>query len=102
MASVLPSPNACCSGCDAQTLEIITPPASLVGWFVRDTIALMRAITNASTNVYCQCNGGLVFDDGLGGAYVWRNAATNPDDGVNWIKPDDTLLANPGRWKKEI
>lgn len=101
MASTLPSANLCCTGCTGITVNV-TQTTTQNGWFVRDTIALLRAIANASTNVYCQVNGGAVFDDGGGGAYVWRNAATNADDGVNWIKPNDTLLANPGRWKKEI
>ncbi len=103
MASTLPSPNPCCTGCGALTVTVIEPtPGVLDGWFVVDTIPLLRVLPNRSTNVYCQVNGGEVFDDGYGGVYVWRNAATNADDGVNWIKPNDTIDANPGRWKKEI
>lgn len=104
MASTLPSPNPCCTGCDSTTLEIVvTPPSSLnLGWFNPDTLAALRALPNRSTNVWAFVGGGLVFNDGLGGGYSWRNSATDPDDGALWIKPNDTALADPGRWMKEI
>lgn len=102
MASTLPSPNPCCEGCDTDALEVVVTPSTAQGFFNPDTLAALRVIPNASTNVWAWVNGGVTLGDGLGGGYTWRNAATDADDGVLWIKPNDTDPADPGRWLKVI
>lgn len=99
MASVLPSPNPCCLGCDSQEIEI-EESESPNGWFAPQTLAALRAIPTASTNVLAEVQGGDAYNDGLGGRYYWMNAALNADDGMLWIKPNDRTNAQAGRWNK--
>lgn len=40
------------------------------------------------------------FDKG-GGIYTLKKAATNADDGFTWIKPDNILSGDPGRWRRD-
>jgi hypothetical protein len=54
-------------------------------------------------------DGQLVFLDYLttpgdanGGNFVFRATLTNPDDGVDILKPDDIDAARPGRWQRSL
>lgn len=38
--------------------------------------------------------------DGQGGWFVFRDSATNDDDGVDWIKPNTVNSSSPGRWER--
>ena len=44
----------------------------------------------------------LVFEgDTQGGPFIYDSDSTADDDGVDIAKPDDVLLANPGRWHRQ-
>jgi hypothetical protein len=44
--------------------------------------------------------GSLSVGDGGGGLYIWSAAATNADDGGDWLKPDSVGAGSPGRWQR--
>lgn len=79
-------------------MTIVTTP----GIFIVNTIADLRAVASSSINQFAIVKGDTVAYDGGGGDYIWESAATNADDGVNWIKPNDKTNAQAGRWKKQI
>lgn len=101
MPSALPSADPCCNPCAglSVTVNVVAVPS---GYFVVDLLADLRALPTLSSNKSAIVNGGLAVDDGNGGLYVWRNGATNLDDGSQWIKPNDRTNAQPGRWHKDI
>lgn len=39
-----------------------------------------------------------IYGDGQGAWYIFSDIATNPDDGIDWIKPNDISSSDPGRW----
>lgn len=100
MAHTLPSANACCDPCTGLSVTITTTGSTALGWFVRNTIPDLRSLPNLATNVFTEVLGGEAIDDGFGSGYSWRATATNADDGIDWIKPNDTVVGSPGRWKR--
>lgn len=101
MASTLPQPNACCDPCTGLSVTIVETGSATVGWFVVNTIPDLRALPNLFTNLFAEVLGGEVIDDGFGSGYSWREEALNADDGIDWIKPNDTVIGAPGRWKRK-
>lgn len=100
MASTLPNPSACCNDVCAGLSITVNTSSTSEGWFTVDVMTDLRALPNLPTNDFAVLQGDLVIDDGGGGYYVWRENATDADNGITWIIPDDTDPANPGRWKK--
>lgn len=100
MASTLPSVNACCTGCASISIPVTITPTTVTGWYVANTIPDLRVLANASTNQWAEVLGNAAVGDGGGGGYSWQAAALNADDGITWIKPNDTVIGSPGRWYK--
>ena len=44
----------------------------------------------------------VVLEDGSGGPFVFRASATDADDLVDCLKPDDIDASSPGRWMRSI
>jgi hypothetical protein len=101
MASILPTTSDCCDSCDTcdTSVEVVTNASQCCsGVFYRDTIAQMRAISSSDDNASCTVGGNAAAGDGGGGIYFWNPTATNADDGINFIRPDDYTTA--GLWQK--
>ncbi len=78
---------------------------SVAGFFVADTLALMREIPSSSTNKICHLIGNVSAYDGYGGDYRWESDPTGVavDGPMTDIIPDDwgvALPAHRGYWKK--
>lgn len=67
------------------------------------TIAELRTLntTNLSENAVGIVFGATTELDKNGGIYTLKKAATNADDGRLWIKPDNILSTDPGRWARD-
>lgn len=95
MASALPVPADCCDDCTCPATVTIS---NTIGWFVADTLLLMRAITTQSSNKSVLLNGRITPFDGLGGDYGWSATSAAADNGTTIIRPND--LPATGRWIK--
>lgn len=104
MASALQVINDCCSPCDGQTYTVTQGGGgvSSTGFVVVDLLVDLRNVASAATNAFAWVKDALAVGDGNGGAYTWEAAALDADDGINWILPNDTVIGDPGRWKKRI
>ena len=99
MAGVLPLVADCCDECGPCDVDV-TVAETAIGIFYRDTIADLRAIATASTNLVCIVAGDITAGDGFGGMWFWVNTGTTADDGINYIRPDDYSTA--GLWQKML
>jgi hypothetical protein len=102
------------AGLDDPTalLAILANPASgsgadLIANGMRsyDVMATVRAanvpvLTGAQTLVI-DVEGGILVNDGGGGLFFWSATSTAVDDGINVIKPNAILAANPGRYLRQ-
>jgi hypothetical protein len=100
MASTLPSVNTCCSPCSSTTTVTIATGGTVDGHFVVDDIDALRALTSLATNRLAVVEGGVDEFDGQGGIYTWVAGATNADDGITYIRPNDYTTG--GLWRKLI
>lgn len=70
------------------------------GFFVVDDLADLRALPSLSTNQFAVLEGGAAEFDGNGGTYTWVAGATDADDGITYIRPNDYTTG--GLWRKHI
>ena len=73
-----------------------------LGVLVQDTIANLRSVSsvNAGLALFAVVKGELAAFDGGGGDYVWEALATDADDGLTRIRPNDFTTA--GVWYKQL
>jgi len=105
MASILPSPDSCCSPC-CEVLIVDLPSGgggSGTGVNFYDTVAVLRQesrvtilVDDMPAQVYDRPNNGAVNS----GFYFYDASSTASDDDTSVIKPDSVAGGSPGRWIK--
>lgn len=93
-------------------LAILANPASgsgadLIANAMRsyDVFASVRGanvpVLTGNQTLVIDVEGALLIGDGAGGIFYWNATSTAADDGVNVIKPNAILPANPGRYLRQ-
>lgn len=73
--------------------------ATDIGIVTADTLANLRAIPSSEANKVAFLLGVTAkYDSGPAKTYVWDAAATDADNPLAQILPDDKTVAEPGRW----
>ena len=78
---------------------VFAPPASS-NVLMLDTVTDLRAVSSSANNRLAFLLGNITAGDGGGGIHYWDNAATDADDPLIIIRPDD--FTTNGLWKKLI
>lgn len=73
--------------------EAVATPIAVTGVFWKTDYAAVRGIANATNNK-------IAFVSSVDDAWDWNAGSTTADDNSTVLKPDDTLIGNPGRWVK--
>lgn len=73
-------------------------PEQFLGFYVRNTVAELRAVPYAANKRYAIVFGNLAPGDAQNRTYWWKDSETGDDDGISIIRPTSQPGGTDGAW----